>query len=253
MTNSYKEEQDYIFTRVNDLFSIAYNKERVVFSPFWNECQIAFAKQKIDSDHLKNYIFFGGHEESERKILGVFPSYTKPDKNMFPIASFSFLVPKGYQISHRDVLGALTSLNISRDHIGDILVSDDYGVFHLKESVSTVVRQELHKIGRVGIKLNDGADYEILPKRRFKDITGAVASLRFDAVVALIAKCSREKASEKIKSGLVSINYLPVIVPKKNISPGDLITIRGIGKFKIDDCISYTKKGRRFLTIHQFV
>lgn len=123
----------------------------------------------------------------------------------------------------------------------------------LKEFVAPVVRQELHKIGRVGIKLNDGIDYKLLPKRRLTDITGTVASLRFDAVVALIAKCSREKALEKIKSRLVFINYLPVIVPKKNISPGDLIAIRGIGKFKIDDCISYTKKGRRFLTIHKFV
>lgn len=253
MTNSYKEEQDYIFTRVNDLFSITYHKERVVFSHFWNERQIAFAKQKIYSKRLKNYIFFGGYEESERKILGVFPSYSKPDENTFPIASFSFAIPKGYQISHRDVLGALTSLNISRDHIGDILVSEGYGVFYLKESVAPVVRQELHKIGRVGIKLNDGVDYKILPKRCFKDITGVVASLRFDAVVALLAKCSREKAVEKIKSGLASINYIPVIVYKKEIKPGDLITIRGIGKFKIDDCVNYTKKGRIFLTIHQFV
>lgn len=253
MTNSYREERDYVFTRVNDLFSIAYYKERVVFSHFWNERQIALAKQKIDSEHLGNYIFFGGNEESERKILGVFPYSNKPDTNTFPIVSFAFAIPKGYQISHRDVLGALTALNISRDHMGDILILNDYGVFYLKESVAPVVQQELHKIGRVGIKLNCGLDNVILPRKHFKDIIGTIASLRFDAVIALIAKCSREKATEKIRSGLASINYIPIIVPKKEVKPGDLITIRGIGKFKIDDCINYTKKGRIFLTIHQFI
>lgn len=68
MTNSYKEEQGYIFTRVNDLFSVAYHKERVIFSPFWNERQIAFAKQKIDSDHLKSYIFSEGMRKSREKF-----------------------------------------------------------------------------------------------------------------------------------------------------------------------------------------
>lgn len=253
MIRSYQEEQAYISARVQDLFSVAFRRQYAVYSPFWNEQQIALAQREIDCNRFENYRFFGGYSTSERKILGVFPFYVEPDEAVFPISALSFSIPKGYQLSHRDVLGALTALNIARDHIGDILISSQCGAFYLKQSVVPLVKQELHRIGSVGITLEKGVDLELFSQKKFHEIQGTVASLRLDAVVALIVRASREKALEMVRSGVVSLNHFPALVPNTNVHPGDLITIRGYGKFLFKDTVRPTRKGRLFLTILQFI
>lgn len=249
----YQEEQAHIIDRVHDLFEAVWQKQFALYSPFWNEQQLAYAKEEIAKNRFENYLFFGGIAESERKILGVFPSSMEPVEDRFPICAFSFAIPKGFKLCHRDVLGSLMALELKRDHIGDILMSNDYGAFFVKESVAPLIKQELHKIGCVGISLKEGVDLTALPGKQFREITGTVASLRLDAIVALIAGCSREKAVEKIKTGTVFCNYFPTLVPRTEAHPGDLISIRGYGKFLLDNSIRPTKKGRLFLTIHQYI
>jgi RNA-binding protein YlmH len=71
-----------------------------------------------------------------------------------------------------------------------------------------------------------------------------VASPRIDAVSAGILKPSREQIKKHLDSGGVLLNYLPVSKSGKELFPGDIVAVRGAGRFRLVEVVGETKKGR---------
>lgn len=71
-----------------------------------------------------------------------------------------------------------------------------------------------------------------------------VKSLRLDAVVASFHNLSRSEAQKLIQSEKVKVNYRPVIATSYELSEGDLISVRGFGRFTINAIEGVTKKDR---------
>ena len=61
------------------------------------------------------------------------------------------------------------------------------------------------------------------------------------------------KAEEIISSGRVFVNFENIIKHSKVLKEGDIITIRGKGRFKILELEGNTKKGREIVIIEKFV
>ena len=91
-----------------------------------NEEQQAAAQKYLDSVHFEEYMFFGGCENSERRVLGLF--FDSPDQNEFPVDALEFKYRPCYKLTHRDFLGALMSLGIEREAVGDILGGEPLAV-----------------------------------------------------------------------------------------------------------------------------
>lgn len=85
-----------------------------------------------------------------------------------------------------------------------------------------------------------------------KEITGTVAALRLDAVVALGFSLSRSRAVLLIKGGLVEVNGRPVETPAQRLKPGDLISVRGRGRLELAALEGESRKGRSRVKLNKF-
>lgn len=198
-------------------------------------------------------MLWGGYEGAKRQMLGVFPDYMEPDPAVFPIEPFTFHYRKSDQLTHRDFLGSLMGLQLKRETVGDILVSEGNCVLFVTDKVSPLVQNEVQKIGRVGVRVSAGIQVPISTEQRFQELVGTVASLRLDCVVAFFTGKSREKAGELIHSGMVFLNYREMAEKDVPVAPGDVITVRGYGKAQLSDQIKKTKKDRYLISLQKYI
>lgn len=85
-----------------------------------------------------------------------------------------------------------------------------------------------------------------------KEISGTVAALRLDAVMALGFGLSRARAVLLVKGGLVQVNRRPVETPSYRLNQGDLISVRGRGSLELTALTGESRKGRQGLKLKKF-
>ncbi len=241
---------DLLKSRIQDAEEIVYSKNIPKFIGFLSTEEIAYCEKLLTGKF--EYSFFGGSENSVRKMLGIFPS-GRTNISLFPITAVKVSFNSKYQLTHRDFLGSLMALNIKRETVGDIFITNGTGYIVLSNTVTDIVLSELKKIGSVGVKaeqilLEDIVSFET----SVIAIRTTVSSLRSDAVVSAIIKTSREKSLQYIKMGYVAINSEQLTKPTKTVTAGDCITVRGFGKFKVESCDSISKKGKIILNILKY-
>jgi RNA-binding protein YlmH len=238
-----QKEQEYFAARIRNLFALCERQGAPKFSFFLNEAQLDTALTIARGQSLP-MLAYGGYDGAERMMLGVFPEWMEPDPAVFPIAGFTLCYSGLNTLGHRDVLGALMAQQIGRETIGDILIESSRVYLFTEEKVRKVVETQLLQIGRAGITVQPGIPENFSVSRPVKEIRGTLASLRLDAAVALLTGLSREKASRLIVSGLTQLNYLPKDNVSAPLSEGDIVTVRGYGKFRLEEVAGLTRKGR---------
>lgn len=246
-----KDEQ-FFASHIEDLVYECMRKNVSVFSQFLDLRQQKIAKAAADPIYSGNFEFFGGVDDAERKILGVFPDYVYDRIGEFPISVLK--ISHARPLTHRDFLGAFMSLGIKREFLGDILVGEKETYLLLQPSLSGFVIENVEKIGNVGVKIEpcDFTDIKLI-EQRFSDETAIVSSLRLDCVVAAIADKSRNDASKFILGEKVNVNHEIVSSCSKSICEGDVISVRSVGKFKIGKVVTQTKKGRLVLSYKKYI
>lgn len=242
--------EDSVSLQLRDAIRLSYIRSKPQFVGFLNEDELKQAQMILkDCDGC---LFWGGAENAQRVIVGIFPGAISPGTALFPIKAVCVQYPKRYKLLHRDFLGALMSLGIKRSCVGDIKIADGEAVVFLKSDISDYVISQLDKIGSVGVKLDcaDAVDIQIDDDISYLNIT--VSSLRLDNVVSEVLNLSREKSSQAIKSGLVSVNHTVKQSPSFQLKAGDSVVFRGKGKFVIDELVGESKKGKKKLIIKKF-
>jgi len=240
-----QKEREYFLSEIKNLFSLCEKRNAPVFSSFLNEQQQAEARRLLAGMRgTTKWMFFGGYDDADRVILGVFPDYMDPCQEDFPILGYTFTYPESFTLTHRDFLGSLMGQQIKRETIGDILVKKGVAVVYCEERVEKVLSTQISQVGRVGVSVVKGVPEDFVSVQQFQELTGTVASLRLDAIVALISGLSREKAQRAILSGMVMHNYLEKKDTSAPVAEGDIITVRGKGKFRMEKILGNTKKGR---------
>ena len=112
----------------------------------------------------------------------------------------------------------------------------------------------LNAFERVILKLLDAAgrmDADALAAQR-EMRSATVSSLRLDAVLAAMLRCSRGMASELIAAGRVEINHLPADKPHAPVYEGDVFTVRGKGRFGLTALPGKSKKDRQIIEFFQY-
>lgn len=225
------------------------------FSSFLTEQEQLEATKILNHYRFDNYLFFGGSAECERVVLGVFVDYLEPNTVEFPISGIKIVsTDKNVKnISHRDCLGAIMGLQLKREVIGDIFCFDDYAVVFVKNNLQDFILSNLDKVGKTRVKLSlvNGLDFQ--HTRKTLELKGTISSLRLDCVVAFLIAKSRNNATTLISAGVVTINSNVVTNVSKTLRTGDIIVIRGKGKFILGNDISKTKKDRLFITVEKLI
>ena len=235
--------------RVEDLKQICQKSNSPKFTSFLTVEETAVAAKQFSIG--ENYSLFGGYESAERVMLGVLPDWC--DETNFPITAITFTYRACDKLSHRDFLGALMALGITRESVGDILVGEGRTVAFIASDISKFVLTQISKIGNVGVTLVTGYSEPLPQLGQKQEFSVTVASTRLDCVVAAICNISRTQASDKIIDGLVSVNSVGVTKSTLNIKSQDKITVRQKGKFEITSCDSLSKKGRIILKYNKYI
>ena len=187
-------------------------------------------------------VFWGGYEDAERGIYLFYPDYLDAEsaKQAAPIALLRAHKSREDTLTHRDYLGALMGLQIDRSVVGDILV-------HV-EDMADFILMHFGKAGRKNIsltreELGNLKTAAVVEKKG----SGSVASPRLDSVTALVFGLSRAEAQARIGKGLVFVNNAPCLKAEHQISEGDRLTVRGVGRARIESFGGTSRKGRIFL------
>lgn len=242
-----KSDPSLLETRFHDLVRLCAAGGRVRFSAFLDEREACEAGKLAERERAGNILLWGGYSEAERVMLGVFPDFIRPDAAEFPIDPVTVAFRKCDRLSHRDFLGALLHAGIERSALGDILVGEGRCVFFCRREISDFLLSQISKIGGTGVRFSRGAEEPLPAARRYQEWDAVIASVRLDCAAAAAVSASREKASAMIRSGLVQLNHEIVVSPSEEIREGDLISVRGKGRFALDQVGPVTKKGRLIL------
>ncbi|MBQ8836151.1 MAG: hypothetical protein IJ002_01420 [Clostridia bacterium] len=270
------EEFKLLCKKAEDAFARATGD--VVSTAFLNPAEQYFLSEYI---RMRGYssraVFFGGAEGAERKKLFAMPEYISAlaDGGDLIETAKSFLGDDAFgdvctlkiagggfrDFSHRDYLGGILSLGLDRSAVGDIAPIDEFSayIFVSRSAAHFLTEGDFTETGGIRIAhdrvkitratLPDG--YTIT--RKYKDITDTVASERLDCIVAALCNLSRESAKEKILAGEVEHNYETADEISAAVGANDLISVRGVGKFKIVSAADPTKKGRLRLIAKKFI
>lgn len=153
------------------------------------------------------------------------------------------------EVSHKEFLGSIMSLNIKREYLSDLFVRENICYFSTSENIANIIMNELKYIGKNEClieKIN-----EINLSYDYEDIGIISSSLRIDGVLKNILKVSREMAIKYIENSFVQIDYEIIKDKSKNINENDIITIRKNGKYIVDK-IEINKKGKYKINLKKY-
>ena len=147
------------------------------------------------------------------------------------------------EMGHRDCLGALMSLGIRREVIGDIVPADGRLYIFCLRSIAPYIADNLTQIRRTSVRVRE-AEQPPEPPAPPEASQVVVASERLDALVAAVYKLSRWEAQRLFERELVLVNSLPARGGAAQVHPGDIVSVRGHGRFEYCGEARETRKGR---------
>lgn len=194
----------------------------------------------------------GGYPDAERVCAVFYPDYLTAEdvlsEDNSPLAALRVSRHPADTLTHRDYLGALMGLQVKRECIGDILMHDEGADLVVLRDVVDFLLLHFERAGRKRLTLAE-IPHEALrvQQETGEEKEGSVASLRLDAVVAMVFGLSRAGAQEQIAKGQVFVNFLSCQRPEKEVGADDRVTLRGMGRAHITALSGISRKGRQFL------
>ena len=261
--NKYKKpEEKLILSKILDKISFCDTRNKIQVTDFLDLSEQELIRKFLLSQKQKKYLFFGGFEKAERKVIIFYPekleSLIKEEKIDFNewIKIIRLTLPnenKG-KYEHRNYLGALMKLGIKREKVGDILVDENGADIIIHKDILKFSKSNLLELTRFQKAKLEEINLKDIRKVNIEkeQIKITVSSMRLDNVVAELAKCSRNKAQELLIQERVLVNFETNTKPSKEIKENDLITIRGKGRYQICEILGNSKKGKIIIKVEKF-
>lgn len=190
----------------------------------------------------------GGSPLCERKIIrfGDVENWGYVDD--YPIACmriepFNFKFAE--KMTHRDFLGAIMNLGIERDTIGDIFVQEKEAYLFCLESIVSYLSEQLVQVRRTRVKCLICEIPAKLTTPSLEQVILSVASPRIDGVIAKLYNMARSQSQELFGAGRIYINGRLTENPSTILKEGDVVTVRGYGRFVYRGEQGETRKGKR--------
>lgn len=200
-----------------------------------------------------NIMVYGGYEECERVKLGFFPEFTEPSVEEFPVnaVEISYNTQFSKTLTHRDFLGSILGLGITREKTGDIIIEEGRAVVFVDSDIADYIVVNLERVGHTKVRVRLLEGFKPKPKEvQEKRLT--VASLRIDALLSGALNISRGKAADLIKGEKAFVNWKKIISVSHIVKENDVVTLRGVGRVKINEIMGITKKDRILINVSVF-
>lgn len=253
------DRKQYESEKVSDKIEFCKTRNKIVNTDFLDMASRGEVQKFLNGESFKNYFFEGGKENADRSILVLYPDKITEGmarKNIGNILEvIRICLPKELKYEHREYLSGIMKLGLKREKFGDIIVNDIGADIVVLKEVSEYLKQGLQDLTRFRkskIELVSISEIKNI-KTEFEEFTIIVPSLRLDNFVAELAKCSRTRAEEIIIEQRVFLNSILVEKTSKKIEIGDIITIRGKGKFIFESVERETRNDRLVLKMKKYI
>ena len=247
-------EDRLLLARILDKYEQTQRRSIPTATTFLSPREQAMAVALLNTAGVRDgYVLDGGYETAERKVIAFLPDWAEEagEELAFLRADFH---GEDSKLTHRDILGGLMGSGITRERLGDILVSDHSADIVVAPSLVEFLRQEWSGAGRVRLTVTEIGRGDLrIPQVKVQRVQDTVSSMRLDAVVSTAFAMARGKAAELIAAGRVSLNHIPCEKPDKSVGEADIITVRGFGKAVVRECGRVSKKGRIILVMDRYI
>ena len=250
------DEERFLMRHVEDLARAAEGRGIARYSGFLSDREQDLARAALnradvpESDHH----FEGGWPGAERKLLCLEPEGCYPASPLCCVKLTCRTLSGAALPGHKDYLGSLMGLGITRESVGDILVAEQSVDVLVTEPVRRFLLDSWDSAGRVRLKVQPIGPTELqVPEEKVKLLRDTVSSLRLDSVLSVGFSLSRSKAAEAVTSGKVQVNWADWQKPDRQVVQGDVLTLRGLGKCVLEEVGNQTKKGRVFITVKRYL
>ncbi len=248
------DEEKLLVRLLCDKMRLCEKRYCAISSAFLNEREQLIASENVIPSEGTKMHFDGGYDDAVRRVAVFTPEYAEWEDS--PLCAVRASYYKDYTLSHRDFLGAILGLGLSRDAVGDILVDSENHCADIivRAEILEFILENFKTAGRAALTLKEIrlADLHI-PLEKTVKITDTVASPRIDAIASSGFSISREKASDLVRSGKLSIDRVICQSPDRQVQSGAVVSAVGYGKFKVTISGELSKKGRVFIEILKYV
>ena len=252
------DEERFLMRHIEDLARTAQSRGIARYSGFLSDREQELARAALGRAGLEEgFRFDGGWPDAERRVLCLEPEDCYPASPVCCVRLRCRALAGAQLPVHKDYLGSLMGLELRREALGDIVLPpEEPGTAYLfaLEPAAALICQELRSVGRTEVTAQQLALDEVpefaQAERRLQ--TATVSSLRLDAVLAAMLRCSRGMAAELVAAGRVEINHLPVSSAHAPVYESDVFTVRGKGRFRLTALPGKSKKDRQIIEFFQY-
>ena len=241
-------ENELTKKRLTELSHRAFERGYTTFSDFLNLEEISLLK----SLHTESeYNLYGGYDNADRCVA----SFGECEEYQYPISCIK-IEPANQkfadELSHRDFLGALMNLGINRSTLGDIRVTNNTGYLFCLNSIKEYILQNLDRIKHTTVRCTESVLPAEIAEKKPEPVELTVSSQRVDIIVAAVFKLSRNTVTQLVNQEKVFINSKIAYKESLTLKSGDIVSVRGKGKFIFDGEIRQTKKNKSVIGIRLY-
>lgn len=233
--------------RLRELADRSYNNGQYTFTDFMSMADLAVYYDNEPELRFAHPTLFGGCDIAERKMIRFGSEEELGYVQEFPIVAIT-ITPVADRfaddLSHRDFLGALMNLGIKREMLGDIFVRDKKACVFCKDSIAGYIIENLTRVRHTSVLAAVTEDISDIASNETEDRVIQVSSQRIDAVIARVYNLSRQEAVNMFPAGLIFLNGRSCTENARQLKAGDVISVRGRGKFEYAEELNLSKKGK---------
>ncbi|MEG0598220.1 MAG: YlmH/Sll1252 family protein [Oscillospiraceae bacterium] len=250
------DESRLLLARALDKLDTARNRSVPCTTAFLSPAERVTVESLLNASGHPAAVFCGGYEGAERTICAFLPDWMG-EEDFVPEEQLCALrckfTPEA-DLSHRDFLGSVMGLGITREKIGDILVGDGVCDIVVLRDILPIILAQLDSAGRYKLQCAPLELDGLAPKTsEVKLVRDTFHSLRLDAVAAAGFGLPRTKAASLISGGKMAVNHKDCDKPDRILAEGDTLTCRGLGKCVLARVTGTSKKGRIMVEMERYI
>lgn len=211
---------------------------------------------RIKGSLKSNFIVTGGIPDAERKIV-IF-SMLEPEfissSDFLACIVISPLDEKFAEVlTHRNYLGAIMNLGITRDSIGDIFVKGKTAYVICLKVVANYLKDNLKSVNHTFVKTAITNDLPQDLKIKLKEVTVSCASGRIDLVISKLYGLSRRESFNLFEEKGVFVNDRIMENNSYVLRSNDIVSVSGYGRFCFLGEIKQSKKGNLVFVVKKYI
>jgi len=251
-------QNDLLLAKLEDKIKFCHTRNKITYTDFLTEPELLHVEKYLHLKKIGNYFLFGGYENASRKMVFFYPSKLTCEQafsnvnQVLKIIRITLPNHTEEPFEHRTYLSAIMKLGIVREKFGDIVVYPEGADIIVQKENSSYFQEHLQELIRFRKASLTILDISQIHEdcQRTEEISIIVNdTMRIDNFVSELCHCSRNKSEEILLQERVLLNYETVTRNAKTIKMGDILTIRGLGKFTVKEISRKTRSGKNVVIL----